>query len=141
MTGASDGQREGGTDPGGTVLAVCTGYRCAALHRDGLEDLRCAVRATGGAVMLLVPCMDSCSHGPVVAVGRRAPRTGPGVRLATAATVFGPVGDGPVRRELSDWVRSGAAGTWPVPQTLARRNLSPVMRRTQGPPDRSPELS
>lgn len=124
---------------GGALLAVCGGYRCAGLHRglvgedDGLEDLRSAVRSTTGAVLLLMPCMDSCSHGPVVGVGRYLPPRGPGLRLAAPATLFGPVGDGPARRELRDWVLSGGAGESAVPPALAECDISPVMGWSAAP--------
>ncbi len=61
----------------GTLVAVCTGHRCAGLRRlAGLEnpdeELRAAVRSSRGAVLLSCRCLGACAQGPVTAVGHRA---------------------------------------------------------------------
>ena len=86
MTGA-------GTDPGGPLVALCTGHRCAALHRlagtDALTDVAAAVRATRGAVLVTTGCVDACDRGSVAGLAQRAPvtgETGPAVWLAEVQT-------------------------------------------------------
>ena len=107
MTGA-------GTDPGGPLVALCTGHRCAALHRlagtDALTDVATAVRATRGAVLVTTGCVDACERGSVAGLAHRAPvtgATGPAVWLAEVQT--------PERTAaLVDWVTAGG----PLPGCL-----------------------
>lgn len=62
-------------DPGGPVVAACTGSRCAALCRltgtgsteDPLgPDLREAVRHTRGAVLISTGCLGRCELGALI---------------------------------------------------------------------------
>lgn len=77
---SSEPQRErhgAAVEGAGTLVAVCTGHRCAGLRRlAGLENpdeqLRAAVRSSSGAVLLSCPCLGPCAQGPVTAVGHRA---------------------------------------------------------------------
>ena len=103
-----------GAEPGGPLVALCTGHRCAALHRlagtDALGDLAAAVRGTRGAVLVTTDCVDACDRGSVAGLARRAPVTGeagPAVWLAEVQT--------PERtRTLVDWLSAGG----PLPGCL-----------------------
>jgi len=94
-------------DPGGPALLLCAGHRCSALLRrsaqvDHEEQLRRAIRATRGAVMLSTGCVQACALAPVAAVARRGgtDQLGPAVWLAGL--------DNPERsRSLQDWIRAG----------------------------------
>ena len=107
MTGA-------GADPGGPLVAICDGHRCAALRRlagtAALADVAAAVRATRGAVLVTTGCVDACERGSVAGLAQRAPvtgATGPAVWLAEMQT--------PERTAaLVDWVTAGG----PLPGCL-----------------------
>ncbi|SNS94038.1 hypothetical protein SAMN06893096_11137 [Geodermatophilus pulveris] len=99
------------TDPGGPLVAVCVGHRCAALCTlAGTEDLvprlRRAVRETAGAVLVTADCTGVCALGTVAAV---AHRDGPTLRTRDAVWLTG-VQDAERAAALADWVRAGGPG-------------------------------
>lgn len=74
-----------GADPGGPLVALCVGHRCAALRRlagttdgttDGVADVGEAVRRTPGAVLVTVACLGGCDRATLAGVAHRAPGTG-----------------------------------------------------------------
>lgn len=88
-----------------SVITVCTGHRCTALHQFTgaavLPPLRVAVGASERAVLVSSGCVGACAQAPVVAVsaGRQA-----GGRLELSATTWlGPVGPAQVSA-LCEWV-------------------------------------
>ena len=98
-------------DPGGPLVALCDGHRCAALRRLAgaareVPDLAAAVRATRGAVLVTTGCVDACDRGAVAGLARRAPVTGeagPAVWLAEVQTPERTAG-------LVAWVVAGGPG-------------------------------
>jgi hypothetical protein len=103
-----------GADPGGPLVALCTGHRCAALHRlagtDAFTEVAAAVRATRGAVLVTTGCVDACDRGSVAGLASRAPITGeagPAVWLAEVQTAERT-------SALVDWVTAGG----PLPDCL-----------------------
>ena len=113
-----------GADPGGPLVALCDGHRCAALRRlagtDALADVAAAVRATRGAVLVTTGCVDACERGSVAGLAQRAPVTGavgPAVWLAEVQS--------PERTAaIVDWVTAGG----PLPDCL-RTALTRVAAR------------
>ena len=103
------------TDPGGPLVALCDGHRCAALRRlagaaGSVPDLAAAVRATRGAVLVTTDCVGACDRGAVAGLARRAPVTGeagPAVWLAEVQTAERTAA-------LVDWVTAGG----PLPGCL-----------------------
>lgn len=84
-----------GADPGGPLVMVCLGNRCAALHEPareersepGLPALSEAVRCTRGAILVTMDCVGQCELAAVIGLGHRlasstAVETGPGGVLA-----------------------------------------------------------
>ncbi|MFJ6001668.1 hypothetical protein [Arthrobacter sp. NPDC092385] len=71
--------------PGGVVIALCAGHRCAALtrtRRDG--GLAAAVARSSGGMLISAPCLQRCAEGAVGAVALSAgtaDSTGPSVWL------------------------------------------------------------
>ena len=95
-------------DPGGPLVAVCTGHRCAALRRlagtaDGVDRLAEVVRGTPGAVLVTAACLGRCDRAALAGLARRAPGTGqagPAVWLAEVQS--------PERTDgLVAWLRAG----------------------------------
>lgn len=69
------------TEASGPLLALCLGQRCSALRRlagtaDSVDELRAAVRATPGAVLVTAECLGPCSLASVAAVAHRDGHTG-----------------------------------------------------------------
>ena len=127
----------GGADPGGPLVALCTGHRCAALHRlagtDPLTEVGAAVRRTRGAVLLTTGCVGACDRGSVAGLARRAPvtgQTGSAVWLSqvqtperTAALVAwvhagGPGAAGTGRDLVPACLREAVAGIGPAPRPV-----------------------
>ena len=122
-------------DPGGPLVALCTGHRCAALQRlagtDAVGEVGAAVRATRGAVLVTTGCVDACDRGAVAGLASRAPVTGqpgPAVWLSqvqtperTAALVAWVAADGPGvagsgRGLVPACLRDVVAGVGPAPR-------------------------
>jgi len=107
-------------DPGGPLVTVCAGHRCAALRRlagtpEGVDDLCAAVRSTAGAVLVTAPCVGACARGAVVAVAHRPAGSPPGPNLWLGGAQT------PQRTAaLAAWVRAGGPGGTgdPVPAGL-----------------------
>lgn len=86
--GASPGGTDAPAGASGPLVALCVGQRCSALRRlartvgardespDAVENLRSAVRATSGAVLLMSPCLGPCSLASVAAIAHRDGATG-----------------------------------------------------------------
>ncbi|QTJ70485.1 hypothetical protein HYG77_33745 (plasmid) [Rhodococcus sp. ZPP] len=112
------GANDHSPDAGGPTVGLCAGMRCAALwcrhetdtpgdvfDADGPSRIREVVRTTRGAVLVRLPCVGSCSAGPVVAVGYRAADcAGP-----VAAFWVGCADTPQTYSALVEWV---AAGDW-----------------------------
>jgi hypothetical protein len=63
-------------DPGGALVVLCEGHRCAALHRlsddgEGAAGVSDAVAATPGAVLVTTPCLGRCSLGALAGIAHR----------------------------------------------------------------------
>ena len=66
-----------GGEAGGPLVALCTGHRCAALHRlagtgDAVDQLAEAVRHTSGAVLVTTGCVGACDRAAVAGLAHRA---------------------------------------------------------------------
>ena len=73
--------RPAGSDPGGPLVAVCTGHRSAALRRlagtaAAVDRVADAVRGTAGAVLVTVACVGVCDRAAVAGLAVREPGTG-----------------------------------------------------------------
>lgn len=118
------------------AVAVCTGYRCAALlppGGPGWQALREATAASRGAVLIAAGCSGGCARGPVVALSERLhvqpDGAQPGaVRLGLCAvTWLGPIGPEHLQ-ELCQWLAEpadGAALPAPLPEALRRAAFVP----------------
>lgn len=122
-------------DPGGPLVALCVGHRCAALRRlagtpDGVTDIGEAVHRTRGALLVTVGCVGGCDRAALAALSHRAPRTGrPGPTLwlsevqtpeRTAGLIAWVDGSGgvttsdrPAIGRLPDSLRPAVTGTGP----------------------------
>ena len=63
-------------DPGGPLVVLCQGHRCAALHRladggAGVAAVSAAVGGTRGAVLVTAGCLARCSLGALAGVAHR----------------------------------------------------------------------
>lgn len=100
-------------DPGGPLVAVCAGQRCAALReRTGtVDDLRFAVRRTRGGVLVAAGCLGPCHLASIAVVARRAGLTGaigPGIWISGI--------DQPTRAvALREWIADGGPARHDVP--------------------------
>ena len=108
------------SDPGGPLVVVCTGHRCAGLRRlAGLPEvdaeLRQAVRGTRGAVLLDSVCLGVCAHGPAAAIGHRL--AGSTSTCGVPLTCVTGLDDEERCAGLVRWVRAGGgAAPWlPAP--------------------------
>ena len=106
-----------------SVMTVCTGHRCTALHQMApaaqvLPPLRTAVGASEHAVLVSTGCVGACAQAPVVALS--AGRSTGGRLELTATTWLGPVGPAQVSA-LCDWLVRGD-GLGPV---LSRATFAP----------------
>ncbi|RBY86897.1 hypothetical protein [Blastococcus sp. TF02A-26] len=120
-------------DPGGPLVVLCQGHRCAALHRladggAGTAAISVAVGATRGAVLVTSGCLGRCSLGALAGVAHRAPGSGavspalwlsgveaPGRSAALLRWVTGP---GPITDPLRDVpadLSDAVAGVGPPP--------------------------
>ncbi|WAM19438.1 hypothetical protein [Rhodococcus sp. JS3073] len=125
------GARTDPSDEGGPTVGLCAGMRCAALWRrhsaestsdvfctEGPARIRNLIRATKGGVLVRLPCMGSCSDGPMVGVAYR-----PAHSATSEGATWIACADTPrTYSALVEWV----AGDWsrgPVtaPQSLRRR--------------------
>ena len=83
-----------GAQPGGPLVALCVGHRCAALRRlagttDGVTDVGEAVRRTPGAVLVTASCLGGCDRAALAGLAHRAPGTsdiGPTLWLSEVQT-------------------------------------------------------
>lgn len=92
-------------EPGGPLVAVCAGRRCAALReRTGrVEDLRSAIRRTPGGVLVATDCLGPCHLASLAVVARRDGATG---TSGPSSWLFGI--DQPTRATaLREWVLDG----------------------------------
>jgi hypothetical protein len=74
-------------DPGGPVIAVCTGQRCSARRRlqgpdGGIEPLKTAASRTRGAVLVSTGCLGRCELAATVLVVWRGDTAGEPLPLA-----------------------------------------------------------
>ena len=122
-----------GGDPGGPLVVLCQGHRCAALHRladggAGAAAVSAAVAATRGAVLVTAGCLGRCSLGALAGVAHRAGGSGavsPALWLSgveaphrSAALAGWLAGDAPIgdlRRDLPADLRDAVAGLGPPP--------------------------
>jgi hypothetical protein len=63
-------------DPGGPLVVLCQGSRCAALHRladagAGAAAIAAAVAESRGAVLVTAGCLGRCSLGALAGVAHR----------------------------------------------------------------------
>ncbi|MBC2644357.1 MULTISPECIES: hypothetical protein [unclassified Rhodococcus (in: high G+C Gram-positive bacteria)] len=118
-------------DEGGPTVGLCAGMRCAALWRrrgdestsdvfraEGPERIRNLIRTTKGGVLVRLPCMGSCSQGPVVGVAYRpahsaTPEGATWIACADAPRTYSAL----VEWVAADWSR----GPVTAPPSLRRR--------------------
>ncbi|MGY1814569.1 hypothetical protein [Blastococcus sp. SYSU D00820] len=132
----------GAADPGGPLLVLCQGHRCAALHRladggAGVAGLSATVAGTQGAVLVTAGCLGRCSLGALAGIAHRDGATGlvsptlwlagmqepdRAVGLARWLATGGPPAD--PRRGVPVGLRPAVAGIGPAPV------LGAVPRRT-----------
>lgn len=141
MTPSSGGRRqrdlrgpEEDADPGGSLVMVCLGHRCTALHdlarevrsEPGLPALAATVRSTRGAILVTMGCVGHCELGAVVGLGRRppaspAPQVAPGGRVPfTGGVMLAGMDRAPRAEALRRWVSDGGFEVAPAPDELAR---------------------
>ncbi|WP_100499270.1 hypothetical protein [Geodermatophilus chilensis] len=106
-----------GTDPGGPLVALCVGHRCAALRAlAGTEEtvtaLADAVRTTRGAVLVTAGCLGACAVGAVAAVGHRDGGAGDSGSMVWLAGVH----DAGRAEALTRWVAAGGPAPGRAPQ-------------------------
>lgn len=128
-------------DPGGTLVVLCQGHRCAALHRladdgAGAAGISAAVADSLGDVLVTTGCLGHCALGALAGVAHRdggSGRTSPAVWLtgmqgAERADQLrrwlargGPVDD--PRQDVPAELRDAVAGFGPPPEVrpAARR--------------------
>ena len=122
-----------GVDPGGPLVVLCQGHRCAALHRladagAGVVGISAAVAGSPGAVLVTSGCLGRCSLGALAGV---AHRDGGGAGVSPALWLSGveapersaalcrwisdggPSGD--PRKRVPDDLRGAVAGLGPPP--------------------------
>lgn len=113
----------GAHDPGGPLVVVCVGHRCAGLHAlaatdcmaDPLPRLKAAVRASHGGVLITTGCMGPCHEGAVVGVGHRPP-TGPGKPLVVhGVMLLGGMECASRAEALTTWFEQGGPARAPLP--------------------------
>ncbi|WNV76970.1 hypothetical protein [Geodermatophilus sp. DSM 44513] len=130
-----------GTDPGGPLVAVCVGHRCAALGTlagtEVVPQLRRAVRETPGAVLVTADCTGVCALGAVAAV---AHRDGPTLRTRDAVWLTG-VQDAQRATALADWVRAGGPGPVQDPHLGVPEPLADAVAGLGRPPRLEPRRS
>ena len=112
------------TDPGGPLVALCVGHRCAALRAlAGTEEtvtaLADAVRTTRGAVLVTTGCLRACAAGAVAAVGHRDGGAGDTGSMVWLAGVH----EAGRAEALTGWVAAGG------PCGAPRRGLRPRSSR------------
>lgn len=108
------------SDPGGPLVVLCQGHRCAALHRlaggDGAAGVSAAVAGSRGAVLVTAGCLGRCSLGALAGVAHRDP----GGAISPSLWLSGV--EAPERAAaLSRWVAGAAPTTDPcrdVPDDL-----------------------
>ena len=123
----------GSTDPGGALVVLCEGHRCAALHRlsgsgEGAARISEEVAGTRGAVLVTTPCLGHCSLGALAGIAHRDGDTGRtsaavwlsgvqaserGERLRRWIAEGGPSRD--PRGEVPVELRAAVAGVGPPP--------------------------
>jgi len=98
-------------DPGGPVVALCTGHRCTALRRlagtpDGVAQIAEAVRHTHGAVLVTADCLGSCDRAALAGLAHRSAGSG-----GTGHAVWLSEVQTPERTaSICAWVESGGPG-------------------------------
>lgn len=109
-----------GPEADGTLIALCEGHRCDALHRladgqNGADRLRATITTSRGAVLVSAQCLGPCASGAVAAVARRDGATG-----VTGPSVWlGGVDQPAVLDVLLGWIKSGGtAGSAEPDDTL-----------------------
>ncbi|WP_409330200.1 hypothetical protein [Trujillonella humicola] len=118
-------------DPGGPLVILCQGHRCAALHRlagdAGAAGVSAAVAGSRGAVLVTAGCLGRCSLGALAGVAHRAPdgATSPALWLGgieaperAAALSRWVAGVGPTTdpcRDVPAELREAVAGIGPPP--------------------------
>lgn len=122
-------------DPGGPLVMVCVGHRCAALLElarergsgPGLPGLAESVRATRGAMLVTMGCVGHCELGAVVGLGHRPPSsaavetTPGGVVPFTGGVMLAGMDRAPRAEALRRWILDGGIEAAPPPEALARR--------------------
>ena len=101
------------TGDAGPVVVLCTGHRCAGLHRlagGGVEQVRAAVAGSVDGVLVTTGCLGACARAPVAGVGRRAPGATTSTPLTWLAGADAPV--------LTDALARWVAGPGPLPASL-----------------------
>lgn len=98
------------TDPGGALVALCSGPRCAAVlglaaPRDLWSRLRRLVAETPGAVLMSTGCLGRCDAAAAVALGVRAPGDAGG----RCEVLVGGVEDPAQFARVQEWVREPPA--------------------------------
>ncbi|MCZ2857700.1 hypothetical protein [Blastococcus sp. VKM Ac-2987] len=121
-------------DPGGPLVVLCQGHRCAALRRladggTGATEVPATVAGSPGGVLVTTGCLGPCALGALAGVAHRAGgggRTSPavwlwavegaerGAQLRRWLARGGPSGD--PRREVPDELRGAVAGFGPAPE-------------------------
>jgi hypothetical protein len=125
-------------DPGGPLVALCVGHRCAALRRlagtpGGVADIGAAVHRTRGALLVTVGCVGGCDRAALAALAHRAPQTGrpgPTLWLSEVQTPERTAG-------LIAWLDGSSGATASDPPAIGRLpdSLRPAVTGT-GPPVR-----
>ncbi len=109
-----------GGDPGGPLVVLCQGHRCAALHRlagggAAATAVSAAVGASRGAVLVTAGCLGQCALGALAGVAHRDGATG---RVGATVWLSGAQEAGRAG-ELCRWIAGGGPSDDPRTQVPA----------------------